>query len=105
MAGNADGGDEDHPEVHRDSLGASAGLVGNSEMLAWGSGGIRSNNRHSNTSAGKEKIARSIRLSKVLESYQDTVDVDKVIIKCRIEGLLAHTTVICLGYSYLVVNC
>lgn len=105
MAGNADGGDEDHPEVHRDSLGASAGLVGNSEMLAWGGGGIRSNNRHSNISAGKEKIARTIRLSKLLDTFKDTVEVDKVVIKCRIEGLLVHTTVIWLGHSYLVVNC
>ncbi|KAK1375339.1 putative E3 ubiquitin-protein ligase RING1a [Heracleum sosnowskyi] len=76
VAGSADGGDENHPEVNRDSLGASAGLVGNSEMLAWGGGGIRSNTRHSNQNAGNTRIARSTRLARLLESYQNTVEED-----------------------------
>ncbi|XP_017236202.1 putative E3 ubiquitin-protein ligase RING1a isoform X1 [Daucus carota subsp. sativus] len=76
VPGSADRGDENDAEVNRDSLGASAGLVVNSEMLAWGRGGMRSNTRHSNQSAGNIKIARSNRLSKLLESLQDTVEED-----------------------------
>lgn len=104
MAGSADGGDESHPEV-RDSLGASAGLVGNAEMLAWGGGGIRSSTRHSNQNAGNTRIARSTRLARLLESYQNTVEEDKVIMKCRTEDSLVHTLVMCLLYSYSVVKC
>lgn len=78
VSGSADGGDENHPEVNRDSLGASAGLVGNSEMLAWGRGGIRSSTRHSNQNAGNTRIARSTRLARLLESYQNTVEEDKL---------------------------
>lgn len=105
VPGSADRGDENDAEVNRDSLGASAGLVVNSEMLAWGRGGMRSNTRHSNQSAGNIKIARSNRLSKLLESLQDTVEEDAVIMRCRTECSLSHTPVICLSSSYLVVNC
>ncbi|KAL8113037.1 hypothetical protein AgCh_020383 [Apium graveolens] len=74
VAGSADGGDENHPEVNRDSLGASAGLVGSAEMLAWGGGGIRSSTRHSNQNSGNTRIARNTRLARLLESYQNTVE-------------------------------
>ncbi|XP_017232051.1 putative E3 ubiquitin-protein ligase RING1a isoform X3 [Daucus carota subsp. sativus] len=71
-----DRGDENDAEVNRDSLGAFAGLAINSEMLAWGRGGMRSNTRHSNQSAGNIKLARSNRMPKLLESCQDTVERD-----------------------------
>ncbi|WOG89827.1 hypothetical protein DCAR_0209066 [Daucus carota subsp. sativus] len=76
VPGSADRGDENDAEVNRDSLGAFAGLAINSEMLAWGRGGMRSNTRHSNQSAGNIKLARSNRMPKLLESCQDTVERD-----------------------------
>ncbi|KAK1394649.1 hypothetical protein POM88_013705 [Heracleum sosnowskyi] len=75
VAGSADGG-ENHPEVNRESLGASAGLVVNSKMPAWGRGGKRSNSRRSNQNAGNTRTERSTCLARLIESYQDTVEQD-----------------------------
>lgn len=92
--GTADGGgNENDSEVNRDSMGASAGLVGSSEMLAWGGGGIRSNTRHGSLSAGSGKNARNTRLSKLLDSLRKSVEDDGVIMRCIIGVALANTTV------------
>lgn len=65
-AANSDAGyDENDSEVNRELLGASAGLVGSSEILAWGKGGLRSNTRHGGGSNGK--FARNSQLSKLME--------------------------------------
>lgn len=65
-AANSDAGyDENDSEVNRELLGASAGLVGSSEILAWGKGGLRSNTRHGGGSNGK--FARNSRLSKLMD--------------------------------------
>ncbi|KAK1392398.1 hypothetical protein POM88_011454 [Heracleum sosnowskyi] len=77
--GIADGGDENHLEVNIDSLDASAGLVGNFEMPAWGRVGIRSNTHHRNQNAGNTRTARSTGLARLLESYQDTVEQTKYV--------------------------
>ena len=67
-AANADGGgDENDSEPNRDAMGASAGLVGNSEILAWGKGGMRSHTRYGSVSGGNGKNARSSRLSKLVD--------------------------------------
>ncbi|KAK1392399.1 hypothetical protein POM88_011455 [Heracleum sosnowskyi] len=76
--GIADGGDENHLEVNIDSLDASAGLVGNFKMPAWGRVGIRSNTHHRNQNAGNTRTARSTGLARLLESYQDTVEQTKL---------------------------
>ncbi|KAK1394648.1 E3 ubiquitin-protein ligase RING1 [Heracleum sosnowskyi] len=73
VAGSADG-DENDPEVNGVSLGASARLVANPRMVAWGRGGIRSNPRHSNQNAGNTRTARSNRLARLVESFQDRVE-------------------------------
>lgn len=65
---NADGGgDENDLEANREAMGASAGLVGNSEILAWGKGGMRSHTRYGSVSGGNGKNARSSRLSKLVD--------------------------------------
>ncbi|KAA8515229.1 hypothetical protein F0562_018541 [Nyssa sinensis] len=67
-AASADGGcDENDSEANRESMGASAGLVGNSEMLAWGKGGMRSHTRHGSLNGGNGKNARNSRLSKLMD--------------------------------------
>lgn len=93
-AGGANGGgDGNDSEVNRDSVGAAAGLVGSSEMLAWGGGGVRSNTRHGSLSAGNGKNARTIRVSKLLENLRNSVENDGVIVKCITGVAIANTTV------------
>ncbi|CAI9087415.1 OLC1v1021480C1 [Oldenlandia corymbosa var. corymbosa] len=66
-AANSDAAyDENESEINRELLGASAGLVGSPEILAWGKGGLRSSTRYG-VSAGSSKFARSGRLSKLMD--------------------------------------
>lgn len=64
-AGNGADGDDNESEVNRETLGASVGLVGSSERLAWGKGGMRSHTRHGSNSGSNGKHARNSRLSKL----------------------------------------
>lgn len=73
---NADGGDENDNELNREIMGASAGLVGSSERLAWGKGGMRSHTRYGSTSGGNGKNARSARLTKLAEHLRNSEDND-----------------------------
>ncbi|KAJ4729773.1 putative Ring finger protein [Melia azedarach] len=67
-AANSDGGCIDNElEVGRESRGISPGLVWNTEMLAWGRGGTRSNTRHGNAGGCNNKSSRSARLNKLVE--------------------------------------
>ncbi|KAB1221966.1 putative E3 ubiquitin-protein ligase RING1a [Morella rubra] len=66
-AGGDGGGDENDSEVNREPMGASAGLVGSSERLAWGKGGMRSHTRYGSMSGGNGKNARNSRLSKLAD--------------------------------------
>ncbi|XP_031279394.1 putative E3 ubiquitin-protein ligase RING1a [Pistacia vera] len=86
-AGSADGGgDENDSEVNRESMGASAGLIGPSERLAWGKGGMRSHTRHGSVSGGNGKNARNNRLSKIvdylrnLEEKDDQLDIHLMLV-------------------------
>ncbi|XP_027161574.1 putative E3 ubiquitin-protein ligase RING1a isoform X2 [Coffea eugenioides] len=70
-AANSDAGyDENDSEVNRELLGASAGLIGGTEILAWGKGGMRSHTRHGGFSGGNGKFARNSRLSKLMDSLR-----------------------------------
>ncbi|XP_059670734.1 putative E3 ubiquitin-protein ligase RING1a isoform X2 [Cornus florida] len=68
--------DENFSEVNRESVGASIGLVGSSEMLAWGKGGMRSHTRHGSLSGGNGKIARNSRLSKFIDFLRNLGEKD-----------------------------
>ncbi|CAH9114195.1 unnamed protein product [Cuscuta epithymum] len=74
-AGNANSGfDENDSEMNRESFGAM-GLIGSSEILAWGKGGMRSQktqNRYSSLGggSGNARIRRNSRVSKLIESLQ-----------------------------------
>ncbi|CAK9184181.1 unnamed protein product [Ilex paraguariensis] len=72
-AASADGGcDDNDAEIKREPVGVSAGLVGNSEMLAWGKGGMRSHTRHGSLSGGNGKHGRNSRLSKLMDSLRNS---------------------------------
>ncbi|KAF2303305.1 hypothetical protein GH714_016499 [Hevea brasiliensis] len=58
---------EDANEVNRESMGSSAGLVGPSERLAWGKGGMRSHTRYGSANAGNGKNVRNSRISKLAD--------------------------------------
>lgn len=64
------GGEENEQEVNRDAGIGTTGLVGNSEMLVWGRGGMRSNTRYGSGSGGNGKHARS-RLAKLGEHLRN----------------------------------
>ena len=64
-AGADGGGDENDSEATRETMYASLALVGSSERLAWGKGGMRSHTRHGSNSGSNGKNARNSRLSKL----------------------------------------
>ncbi|XP_075487084.1 putative E3 ubiquitin-protein ligase RING1a isoform X1 [Primulina tabacum] len=64
------GGDDNDSEANREVLGASAGLVGTTEILAWGRGGMRSNTRYGVPNGAGGKISRNSRLSKLINRLQ-----------------------------------
>lgn len=72
----ADGGDENDSEANRETLGATMGLVGSSERLAWGKGGMRSHTRYGSTSGGNVKNARNNRLSKLMDYLRNSEEND-----------------------------
>lgn len=70
------GGDENDSEINRESVGASVGLIGPSERLAWGKGGVRSHTRHGSGSGSNGKNARNNRLSKLVHYLQSLEEKD-----------------------------
>ncbi|XP_042520306.1 putative E3 ubiquitin-protein ligase RING1a [Macadamia integrifolia] len=68
-AAHADGGcdENDDLELSRESTGASSGLAGNPEVLAWGKGGVRSHTRYGSVSGNNGKNARTTPLSKLVD--------------------------------------
>ncbi|XP_042479086.1 putative E3 ubiquitin-protein ligase RING1a [Macadamia integrifolia] len=94
-AANADGGcdENDDLEVSRESTGASPGLIGNTEVLAWGKGGVRSHTRYGSVSGNNGKNARITRLSKLVEHLrsldekEDELDVHLTLIPLDEESI------------------
>ncbi|XP_057986254.1 putative E3 ubiquitin-protein ligase RING1a isoform X2 [Hevea brasiliensis] len=70
------GGDENDSEVNRESMGSSAGLVGPSERLAWGKGGMRSHTRYGSANAGNGKNVRNSRISKLADYLRNLEEND-----------------------------
>ncbi|KAG5622545.1 hypothetical protein H5410_007763 [Solanum commersonii] len=60
--------DENDAETNQESFGACSGLIRCSEILAWGKGGMRSNNRHGGLGGGIGKVSRNSRVSKLIAS-------------------------------------
>lgn len=75
-AASANGGGDENDEVNRESMGASVGLIGPSERLAWGKGGIRSHIRHGSVSGSNGKNARNNRLSKLVDHLRNLEEKD-----------------------------
>ncbi|KAL2494992.1 putative E3 ubiquitin-protein ligase [Forsythia ovata] len=66
--GNTDAGcDENDSELNRELPGASSGLVGSSEIRAWGKGGMRSHTRRGSLNGASGKLARNSRLRKLID--------------------------------------
>ncbi|XP_015890726.2 putative E3 ubiquitin-protein ligase RING1a isoform X1 [Ziziphus jujuba] len=70
--GSDGGGDENDSEANKESLGMTMGLVGSSERLAWGKGGMRSHTRYGGSSGGNGKNARNSRLSKLMDYLRNS---------------------------------
>ncbi|KAG8385529.1 hypothetical protein BUALT_Bualt03G0054700 [Buddleja alternifolia] len=77
---NADGGcDDNDSEANRELLGASAGLLVGTEILAWGGGGMRSSNRHGGNNGANGKPSKDNRLSKLIYHLQSSNENDNVL--------------------------
>ncbi|XP_043689410.1 putative E3 ubiquitin-protein ligase RING1a [Telopea speciosissima] len=76
----AEGGcdENDDLEVSRESTGASPGLVGSPEVLAWGKGGVRSHTRYGSVSGNNGKNARNTPLSKLVEYLRSLDENDEL---------------------------
>ncbi|KAI3456242.1 hypothetical protein Pfo_012905 [Paulownia fortunei] len=86
---NANGGcDDNDSEANRELLGASAGLIGSTEILAWGRGGMRSNTRHGGLSWACGKLSRSNRLSKLIDHLRCSNENDELKISLTFVSLL-----------------
>ncbi|KAK4439965.1 putative E3 ubiquitin-protein ligase RING1a [Sesamum alatum] len=86
---NADGGcDDNDSEANRELLGASIGLIGGTEILAWGRGGMRSNTRHGGLSWAGGKLSRSNRLSKLIDHLRCSNESDELNISLTLVSLL-----------------
>ncbi|CAA3013489.1 Putative E3 ubiquitin-protein ligase RING1a [Olea europaea subsp. europaea] len=70
---------ENDSEVNRELLGATAGLVGSSEILGWGKGGMRSNIRQGGLNGASGKLSRSNRLPKLIDRLQRLDENDEVL--------------------------
>ncbi|GAB4831171.1 hypothetical protein Ancab_005178 [Ancistrocladus abbreviatus] len=71
-AGSGDGAcDENDSEANKESAIASGGLVGSSEILAWGKGGMRSHTRYGGGSGGNGKHGRNSRLAKLVDHLRN----------------------------------
>ncbi|XP_022927385.1 putative E3 ubiquitin-protein ligase RING1a [Cucurbita pepo subsp. pepo] len=64
------GEDNDSDQVNREILSASSRLVGNSERLVWGKGGMRSHTRHGCMSVGSSKNVKNNRISTLVDSLR-----------------------------------
>ncbi|KAJ4837553.1 hypothetical protein Tsubulata_046929 [Turnera subulata] len=76
-AANVDGGgDENDAETNKEPNGASSGLVGPSERLAWGKGGMRSHTRHGSANSTNGKSSRNSRVSKLVDYLRNLEEND-----------------------------
>lgn len=76
VAGADGGGDENDAESNRETMGATVGLVGTSERLAWGKGGMRSHTRYGGGAAANGKNARNSRISKLVDHLRNSGEND-----------------------------
>lgn len=84
-ADGADGGGIEHEyEVNKEKVGASLGLVGSSEKLSWGKGGIRSHTRYGGTNGGAGKISRNNRIAKLSDYVRNSENVSEEEVKTTI---------------------
>ncbi|GAB2298656.1 hypothetical protein Dimus_032731 [Dionaea muscipula] len=71
-AGSGDAaGAENDSELNRESGIGSGGLVGTSDMLVWGRGGMRSHTRYGSGSGSNGKHARNSRLAKLVDHMRN----------------------------------
>ncbi|CAA0817875.1 Putative E3 ubiquitin-protein ligase RING1a [Striga hermonthica] len=94
--------DEDNdPEANRELQGTSVGLIGGTEILAWGRGGLRSNTRHGGNGWVNGKLSRNSRLTKLREHLKSATDNDEVLkINLQLVSLI-DGNIPCLKRPYL----
>ncbi|KAL8519524.1 hypothetical protein ACS0TY_010449 [Phlomoides rotata] len=98
---DADGGSADNDsENNRESRGTSAGLIGCTEIPAWGRGGMRSNTRHGGLSWANDKISRSNRLSRLIDHLRCSKENDELKFNLTLVSLLEEK-IPCLKRPYL----
>lgn len=78
------GGNENDYEVNKETVGASMGLVGSSERLSWGKGGMRSHNRYGGINGGTGKISRTNRLTKLSDYVRNSENISEDEVKTAI---------------------
>ncbi|KAH6790605.1 hypothetical protein C2S51_005611 [Perilla frutescens var. frutescens] len=86
---NADGGSDDNDsDTNRELIGTSVGLLGSTEILAWGRGGMRSNTRHGGHSWANSKLSRINRFSKLIDHLQSSKENEELKISLTLVSLL-----------------
>uniref|UniRef100_A0A9I9CRD4 Uncharacterized protein n=1 Tax=Cucumis melo TaxID=3656 RepID=A0A9I9CRD4_CUCME len=63
--------------IEHEYVGASLGLVGSSEKLSWGKGGIRSHTRYGGTNGGAGKNSRNNRIAKLSDYVRNSENVSE----------------------------
>ncbi|XP_047972451.1 putative E3 ubiquitin-protein ligase RING1a [Salvia hispanica] len=86
---NADGGsDDNNSDTNRELLSASAGIIGGTEVFAWGRGGMRSNGRHGGHCWDNIKLSRNNRLSKLVDHLQSSKENEELKVSLTLVSLL-----------------
>ncbi|XP_057764465.1 putative E3 ubiquitin-protein ligase RING1a isoform X2 [Salvia miltiorrhiza] len=86
---NADGGSDDNDsETNRELVSASVGIIGGTEILAWGRGGMRSNTRHGGHSWANSKLSRNNRLSNLIDHLQSSKENEELKVSLTLVSLL-----------------
>ncbi|KAL6567394.1 hypothetical protein OROGR_001062 [Orobanche gracilis] len=80
--------DDNDSEANKELLGASAALIGGTEILAWGRGGMRSNTRHGGLSWANGKLSRDNRTSKLIDHLRSASENDEMKINLTLVSLL-----------------
>lgn len=70
--------------IEHEYVGASLGLVGSSEKLSWGKGGIRSHTRYGGTNGGAGKNSRNNRIAKLSDYVRNSENVSEEEVKTTI---------------------
>ncbi|XP_051126221.1 putative E3 ubiquitin-protein ligase RING1a [Andrographis paniculata] len=75
-------------EANKELLGASPAVISSAENLAWGRGGLRSNNRHGGIGWAGGKLSRNNRIAKLVNHLESLNENNELKVSLKLVSLL-----------------